>query len=189
MIFKSLKLKRKYRGSRILLSNLTCNEFGLLLQDVFSFLKNGKENKSLYKGSRVAISVSSCLMYKIIQMHTMFLHMPIVYNYLTNLQILDDTFTSQMQKLLGHSLEEKDLEPPQSIIEVQSMLCQDTGSSSHKNSWYYQNLEIIFLVYKRTNVSWLFSTMDERGQLAHIKYIFKGRFGYELCFIKVNLSW
>ncbi|PWA52563.1 hypothetical protein CTI12_AA453550 [Artemisia annua] len=77
-------------------------------QDVLSFLENRKENKSLYKGSRVAVS------------------------------ILDDTFASQMQKLLGHALQEKDLEPPRSIIEVRSMLCKDTGSSSHKkNSWYY----------------------------------------------------
>nr|GEU75605.1 hypothetical protein CTI12_AA453550 [Tanacetum cinerariifolium] len=77
-------------------------------QDVLSFLENRKENKSLYKGSRVAVS------------------------------ILDDTFASQMQKLLGHALQEKDLEPPRSIIEIRAMLCKDAGSSSHKkNSWYY----------------------------------------------------
>nr|XP_043617097.1 uncharacterized protein LOC122588943 [Erigeron canadensis] len=77
-------------------------------QDVLSFLENRKENKSLYKGSRVAVS------------------------------ILDDTFASQMQKLLGHALQEKDLEPPRSIIEVRSMLCKDTGTSSHKkNSYFY----------------------------------------------------
>ncbi|XP_071728759.1 uncharacterized protein [Rutidosis leptorrhynchoides] len=77
-------------------------------QDVLSFLENRKENKALYKGSRVAVS------------------------------ILDDTFASQMQKLLGHALQEKDLEPPRSIIEVRSMLCKDTGGSSHKkNSYFY----------------------------------------------------
>ncbi|KAM0039342.1 hypothetical protein Hdeb2414_s0012g00381011 [Helianthus debilis subsp. tardiflorus] len=77
-------------------------------QDVLSFLENRKENKSVYKGSRVAVS------------------------------ILDDTFASQMQKLLGNALQEKDLEPPRSIVEVRSMLCKDTGSSSHKkNSYFY----------------------------------------------------
>ncbi|KAI3761739.1 hypothetical protein L1987_52160 [Smallanthus sonchifolius] len=76
-------------------------------QDVLSFLENRKENKSLYKGSRVAVS------------------------------ILDDTFASQMQKLLGNALEEKEFEPPRSIIEVRSMLCKDTGSSSHKKNTYY----------------------------------------------------
>ncbi|KAI3751766.1 hypothetical protein L2E82_22857 [Cichorium intybus] len=76
-------------------------------QDVLSFLENRKENRSLYKGSRVAVS------------------------------ILDDTFASQMQKLLGNALEEKDLEPPRSIIEVRSMLCKDTGTSSHKKNTYF----------------------------------------------------
>nr|KAJ0186748.1 hypothetical protein LSAT_V11C900486900 [Lactuca sativa] len=53
-------------------------------------------------------------------------------------QILDDTFASQMQKLLGNALEEKDIEPPRSIIEVRSMLCKDTGTSTHKkNSYFY----------------------------------------------------
>ncbi|KAL5992642.1 hypothetical protein ACLOJK_013561 [Asimina triloba] len=33
-------------------------------------------------------------------------------------QILDDTFASQMQQLLGNALQEKDLEPPRSIMEV-----------------------------------------------------------------------
>lgn len=44
---------------------------------------------------------------------------------LDHLQVLDDTFASQMQQLLGNSLQEKDLEPPTSITEVRSMLCKD----------------------------------------------------------------
>ncbi|KAI3689183.1 hypothetical protein L2E82_47133 [Cichorium intybus] len=74
-------------------------------QDVLSFLENRKENRSWYKGSRIAVS------------------------------ILDDTFASQMQQLLGHTLQEKDLEPPRSIVEVRSMLCKDT--SSYKNDTFY----------------------------------------------------
>ncbi|KAL2459429.1 hypothetical protein Fot_54678 [Forsythia ovata] len=64
-------------------------------KDVQSFLEERKENKAWYKGSRIAVS------------------------------ILDDTFASQMQQLLGNSLKEKDLEPPRSIIEVRSVLCKD----------------------------------------------------------------
>ncbi|XP_010266256.1 PREDICTED: uncharacterized protein LOC104603800 [Nelumbo nucifera] len=75
-------------------------------QDVLSFLENRKENRSWYKGSRVAVA------------------------------ILDDTFASQVQQLLGNALQEKDLEPPRSIIEVRSMLCKD--APNHKdNSYYY----------------------------------------------------
>ncbi|KAH9321638.1 hypothetical protein KI387_016277, partial [Taxus chinensis] len=61
-------------------------------QDVLHFLENKKENRSLYKGSRITVG------------------------------ILDDTFASQMQRLQGHALQEKDLEPPRSIMEVRSML-------------------------------------------------------------------
>ncbi|KAK1396035.1 Pesticidal crystal cry8Ba [Heracleum sosnowskyi] len=75
-------------------------------QDVLSFLENRKENRSWYKGSRTAVS------------------------------ILDDTFASQLQQLLGNALQEKDLEPPRSIIEVRSMLCKDTASQKG-NTYYY----------------------------------------------------
>ncbi|MQL86134.1 hypothetical protein Taro_018663 [Colocasia esculenta] len=74
-------------------------------QDVLSFLENRKENRSWYKGSRVTVTV------------------------------LDDTFASQMQQLLGNSLQEKDLEPPRSIMEVRSVLCRD--ASNHKESTFY----------------------------------------------------
>lgn len=51
------------------------------------------------------------------------------------MQILDDTFASQMQQLLGNALQEKDLEPPRSIMEVRSMLCKD--AVNHKENNYY----------------------------------------------------
>ncbi|KAI4307474.1 hypothetical protein L6164_030656 [Bauhinia variegata] len=74
-------------------------------QEILSFLENRKENRSWYKGSRVAVS------------------------------ILDDTFASQMQQLLGNALQEKDLEPPRCIMEVRSMLCKD--APNHKDNTFY----------------------------------------------------
>ncbi|TYJ45909.1 hypothetical protein E1A91_A02G088100v1 [Gossypium mustelinum] len=66
-----------------------------MAQDVLGFLENRKENRSWYKVSQIAVS------------------------------ILDDTFTSQMQQLVGNALPAKDLEPPRSILEVRSMLGKD----------------------------------------------------------------
>ncbi|XVF17335.1 hypothetical protein REPUB_Repub10bG0111800 [Reevesia pubescens] len=63
-------------------------------QDVLHFLENRRENMSWYKGLRIAIS------------------------------ILDEIFASQMQKLLGNALQEKDLEPPRSVMEVRSMFAR-----------------------------------------------------------------
>lgn len=74
-------------------------------QDVLSFLESRKENRSWYKSSQVAVAV------------------------------LDDTFASQMQQLLGNSLQEKDLEPPRSIMEVRSVLCKD--APNHKDGNYF----------------------------------------------------
>ncbi|KAF5740162.1 hypothetical protein HS088_TW11G00228 [Tripterygium wilfordii] len=74
-------------------------------QDVLSFLENRKENRSWYKGSRITVS------------------------------ILDDSFASQMQQLLGNALQEKDLEAPRSIMEVRSILCKD--APNHKDNTYY----------------------------------------------------
>ncbi|XP_071692886.1 uncharacterized protein [Rutidosis leptorrhynchoides] len=81
-------------------------------QDVLKFLENRKENRSWYKASRVAVSM------------------------------LDDTFASQMQQLVGNTLQEKDVEPPRSMVEVRSMLCKDAAGSSYNNtsrssSFYY----------------------------------------------------
>ncbi|KAG5529575.1 hypothetical protein RHGRI_030085 [Rhododendron griersonianum] len=75
-------------------------------QDMLRFLENRNENKSCYKGSRVAVS------------------------------ILDDTFASQMQQLIGNALQEKDLEPPRSIMAVRSMLCKDTVNHNDNNYYY-----------------------------------------------------
>ncbi|XP_020235185.1 uncharacterized protein LOC109815018 [Cajanus cajan] len=75
-------------------------------QEILSFLENRKENRSWYKGSRVAVS------------------------------ILDDTFASHMQQLLGNALHEKDLEAPRSIMEVRSMLCKDAPNNKD-NTFYY----------------------------------------------------
>ncbi|XP_021861749.1 uncharacterized protein [Spinacia oleracea] len=74
-------------------------------QDVLSFLENRKENKAWYKGSTIAVSV------------------------------LDDTFASQMQQLLGNALQDKDIEPPRSMMEVRSMLCKD--AQIHKSNTFY----------------------------------------------------
>ncbi|XP_028548411.1 uncharacterized protein LOC110106944 [Dendrobium catenatum] len=73
-------------------------------QDVLKFLENHKENRSLCKASRATVAV------------------------------LDETFASQMQKLLGNNtLQENDLEPPRSILEVRSILCKDVHKDSSFN--------------------------------------------------------
>lgn len=61
-------------------------------QEVLNCLENNNENRSWYKGLRIA------------------------------LHVLDETFTSQMQQLLSYRVQEKDLEPPRSILEAHSML-------------------------------------------------------------------
>ncbi|TYH45129.1 hypothetical protein ES332_D11G243100v1 [Gossypium tomentosum] len=63
-------------------------------EDVLHFMENRRENMSWYKGLRIAISV------------------------------LDEIFAAQTQKLLGNALQEKDLEPPPSVIEVRSMFAR-----------------------------------------------------------------
>ncbi|XP_065876247.1 uncharacterized protein [Euphorbia lathyris] len=75
-------------------------------QEILQFLQNRKENRSWYKGSRIALS------------------------------ILDDIFASQMQQLLGNALQEKDLEPPRSIMEARSVLCEDSINDQDKNYYY-----------------------------------------------------
>ncbi|PIN16970.1 hypothetical protein CDL12_10361 [Handroanthus impetiginosus] len=75
-------------------------------QDMLKFLEDRKENRSWYKASRVAVTV------------------------------LDDTFASQMQQLLGNDLQEKDVEPPRSIMEVRSMLCKD-AMNRKENNYYF----------------------------------------------------
>ncbi|XP_038982970.1 uncharacterized protein LOC103710660 isoform X1 [Phoenix dactylifera] len=62
-------------------------------QIVLSFLESRKENKVWYRGSDYALG------------------------------IIDDIFASEMQKLQGNSLQDKDLDPPRSVIEARSILC------------------------------------------------------------------
>lgn len=76
-------------------------------QEVLNFLENRKENRSWYKGSCFALG------------------------------ILDDTFASQMQTLQGHTLQEKDLEPPRCIMEARSMLSRDIPDGADSSSYYY----------------------------------------------------
>nr|VDD40303.1 unnamed protein product [Brassica oleracea] len=73
---------------------------------VLSFLENKRENRAWYKGPRVAVSM------------------------------LDDTFAAEMQKLLGDSLREQDLEPPRSIVELRWILCKDTTVNRGKSFDY-----------------------------------------------------
>lgn len=76
-------------------------------QNVLHFLENRKENRSWYKGSYFA------------------------------LLILDDIFASQMQKLQGHALQEKDLDPPRSIMEARSMLSRDAPNGLDSSNYLY----------------------------------------------------
>ncbi|KAF3773363.1 hypothetical protein EJ110_NYTH55496 [Nymphaea thermarum] len=52
-------------------------------------------------------------------------------------RILDDTFASQMQRLQGNAMQEKDLEPPRSVMEVRSILCKDAPNHKDSNYFYY----------------------------------------------------
>ncbi|KAK1292612.1 hypothetical protein QJS10_CPB17g00329 [Acorus calamus] len=76
-------------------------------QIVLTFLGSRKENKIWYKGSWYALG------------------------------ILDDVFASQMQRLLGNALDEKDLEPPRSVTEARSILCRDTRNSADPSNYFY----------------------------------------------------
>uniref|UniRef100_A0A0E0JWX7 Uncharacterized protein n=1 Tax=Oryza punctata TaxID=4537 RepID=A0A0E0JWX7_ORYPU len=62
-------------------------------QIVLRFLESRKENRIWYRGSDYALG------------------------------ILDDVFASEMQKHLGNSLQDKDLDPPQSVVDARSILC------------------------------------------------------------------
>ncbi|KAJ4847075.1 hypothetical protein Tsubulata_040364 [Turnera subulata] len=86
----------------------TCRGFwDRMGQVVLKFLEDRKENRVWYNGSCYALG------------------------------ILDDTFASQMQRLLGNSLQEKDLEPPRSVIEAHSILCRDTTNAADSSSYFY----------------------------------------------------
>ncbi|XP_050204995.1 uncharacterized protein LOC126655039 [Mercurialis annua] len=76
-------------------------------QIVLKFLEGRKENRVWYNGSCYALG------------------------------ILDDTFASEMQRLLGNSLQEKDIEAPRSVIEARSILCRDTANTSDTSTYFY----------------------------------------------------
>ncbi|KAI5078599.1 hypothetical protein GOP47_0006270 [Adiantum capillus-veneris] len=76
-------------------------------QEVLQFLENRKENRLWYKGFSHALT------------------------------IIDDVFSSQMQKLQGHCLQEKDLDPPRSIMEARSMLSRDAPNCLDSSSYLY----------------------------------------------------
>ncbi|XP_071715042.1 uncharacterized protein [Rutidosis leptorrhynchoides] len=76
-------------------------------QIVLKFLEGRKENRVWYNGSYYALG------------------------------ILDDTFASQMQRLQGNALLEKDVEPPRSIVEARSILCRDTNNAADTSTYFY----------------------------------------------------
>ncbi|XP_050903449.1 uncharacterized protein LOC127117468 isoform X1 [Lathyrus oleraceus] len=76
-------------------------------QIILKFLEGRKENRIWYNGSCYALG------------------------------ILDDTFASQMQRLRGNALQEKDIEPPRSVIEARSILCKDTTNATDQSSYFY----------------------------------------------------
>ncbi|KAK7320248.1 hypothetical protein VNO77_29560 [Canavalia gladiata] len=76
-------------------------------QIILKFLEGRKENRIWYNGSSYALG------------------------------ILDDTFASQMQRLRGNALQEKDIEPPRSVIEARSILCKDTANASDPSNYFY----------------------------------------------------
>ncbi|KAJ7547018.1 hypothetical protein O6H91_08G065300 [Diphasiastrum complanatum] len=78
-----------------------------MAQDVLQLLENRKENRSWYK--------SSCFI----------------------LGIMDDIFASQMQRLQGHALQEKDLEPPRSVMEARSMLSKDARNGVDSSNYMF----------------------------------------------------
>ncbi|CAH2044804.1 unnamed protein product, partial [Thlaspi arvense] len=75
-----------------------------MAQVVLKFLEGRKENEVGYKGSYYALG------------------------------IVEDTFASEMQRLQGNSLQEKDMEAPRSVIEARSILSRDNTNHS---SYFY----------------------------------------------------
>ncbi|KAJ1699717.1 hypothetical protein LUZ63_008229 [Rhynchospora breviuscula] len=75
-------------------------------QDILSFLEHRKENRAWFKAAKVTVNG------------------------------IDDTFASKMQELLGNSLKESDLQPPRKIMEVRSILCQDTPVQKSFSAYY-----------------------------------------------------
>nr|CAB3448038.1 unnamed protein product [Digitaria exilis] len=101
----TVTLRAKFRNYMQAVVEKLAENVSVSISEVLSFLENRKENKAWYKGARVAVTV------------------------------LDDTFATQLQQLLGNTIPPKDLEPPRSIMEVRSILCKD--APREKNSSFY----------------------------------------------------
>lgn len=117
-------------------------------QVVLRFLEGRKENRVWYNGSYYALGVSTYLLgLEVTYAPKGFYAKKIIHDkrkkklcyslHLFPLQILDDTFASQMQRLQGNSLQDKDLEPPRSIIEARSILCRDTTNATDSSTYLY----------------------------------------------------
>ncbi|XP_073387826.1 uncharacterized protein [Physcomitrium patens] len=78
-----------------------------MARDVLHFLENRKGNRSWYKGSSFALG------------------------------ILDDVFATQMQRLQGGTLQEKDLDPPRSVAEARSLLSRDAQNGTDSSSLFF----------------------------------------------------
>ncbi|CAO2813042.1 unnamed protein product [Amaranthus hypochondriacus] len=76
-------------------------------QIVLRFLEGRKENRVWYRGSSYALG------------------------------ILDEIFASQMQRLQGNALHEKDIEPPRSVLEARSILCRDSPNVTNSSNYFY----------------------------------------------------
>ncbi|KAK4342191.1 hypothetical protein RND71_038007 [Anisodus tanguticus] len=76
-------------------------------QIILKFLEGRKENRVWYSGSYHALGV------------------------------LDDIFASQMQRLQGNALQEKDIDPPRSIVEARAILCRDTTNCPDSSNYLY----------------------------------------------------
>ncbi|KAF7140396.1 hypothetical protein RHSIM_Rhsim06G0182800 [Rhododendron simsii] len=102
----------------------TCRGFwDKMGQVVLRFLEGRKENRVWYNGSYYALG------------------------------ILDDTFASQMQRLQGNSLQDKDLEPPRSIIEARSILCRDTTNATDSSTYFNPHQFFAILVEQQSYIN------------------------------------
>ena len=59
--------------------------------------------------------------------------------------IINDAFASQMQQLFGNAVQEKDLWPLKSIIEVRSVLRKDTLDHKDNTFYYWTNVNMTYL--------------------------------------------
>lgn len=105
---------------------------------MLKFLEGRKENRVWYTGSYHALGVSVRVRIRIRILHKTIGIINIVNRFCVVFeQIVDDTYASQMQRLLGNALHEKDLEAPRSITEARSILSRDTTNRIDSSSYIY----------------------------------------------------